>query len=90
MREFFLLNFTNFVYAPRVAAAVKTCREPRANDLLQFIKRRKRAANESTFALLCSRANRAMSSFHATAARTPGTLLAAIAMPVPDPQTSKP
>ena len=44
----------------------------------------------STFASLCWRASRAVSSDHATAARTPGTLLAVIAIPVPEPQTNKP
>ncbi len=49
-----------------------------------------RAPIASTFASLCCRASRAVSSDHATAARTPGTLLAVIAMPVPEPQTNSP
>ena len=43
-----------------------------------------------TCALLCSRANAAVSVLQASAHRTPGTLLAAICSPLPDPPSTMP
>ena len=48
------------------------------------------APSVSTLASLCSRVSRTSSSIGAGAARTPATLLAAIAMPIPVEQTSIP
>src|SRR4051812_50067264 len=41
-------------------------------------------------ASLCSRASRAVSGFQASAARVPGTLLAAICSPLPEPPMTTP
>ena len=49
-----------------------------------------RAPTLTTLASLCSRPRPAVSSFQASAARTPGTLLAAIASPLPDPPITTP
>ncbi len=49
-----------------------------------------RAPRLSTFASLCSRASRAVSSVQASAARMPGTLLAAICSPLPEPPITIP
>ena len=43
-----------------------------------------------TFASLCSRASRAVSSLQTSAARMPVTLLAAICSPLPDPPITTP
>ncbi len=50
----------------------------------------KRAETVMTFASLCARASLANSGSVTLAARTPSTLLAAIAMPIPVPHTSTP
>ena len=49
-----------------------------------------RPASASTFRSLCCREIRAVSTSPQTAARMPGTLFAAIAMPMPVPHTSTP
>ncbi len=49
-----------------------------------------RAPSAMTLASLCSRASFAVSSFQTSAARTPLTLLAAIASPLPEPPTTMP
>ena len=49
-----------------------------------------RPPTEITLASLCRRASTAVSSFQASAARTPGTLLAAIASPLPEPPMTTP
>jgi hypothetical protein len=49
-----------------------------------------RPPSASTFASLCSRASRAVSSPHTTAARTPAWRLAAIETPIPVPQITMP
>ncbi len=41
-------------------------------------------------ALLCSRASAAVSVLHASAQRAPGTLLAAICSPLPEPPSTMP
>ena len=43
-----------------------------------------------TWALLCSRASLAVSTLHASAHRAPGTLLAAICSPLPEPPSTMP
>jgi hypothetical protein len=45
---------------------------------------------ETTFASLCWRASWAVEVFQTSAARTPGTLLAAICSPLPDPPMTTP
>ena len=50
----------------------------------------RRAPSARTFASLCCRDSRAASTSETTAARTPATLLAAIDMPMPLPQTRIP
>jgi hypothetical protein len=80
-----------FFDALSMTAAFKVLRaKPGAHDLRNLSGGVVRAPIASTFASLCWRASRAVSSDQATAARTPGTLLAVIAMPVPEPQTSTP
>ncbi len=49
-----------------------------------------RAPILATFASLCSRASRAVSIFQTRAARTPVTLFAAMASPLPDPPMTTP
>ena len=49
-----------------------------------------RAPIETTFASLCWRASCAVAVFQTSAARTPGTLLAAICSPLPDPPMTTP
>ena len=49
-----------------------------------------RAPTLTTFASLCSRERVAVSSFQASAARTPGTLFAAICSPLPEPPMTTP
>ena len=44
----------------------------------------------TTLASLCSRASSAVSMFQASAARTPGTLFAAICSPLPEPPITTP
>src|SRR3954470_22405353 len=49
-----------------------------------------RAPTATTFASLCWRASSAVSLFHTRAARTPGTLFAAICSPLPEPPMTTP
>ena len=49
-----------------------------------------RAPTETTCALLCWRASDAVSVLHASAARMPATLFAAICSPLPDPPMTMP
>ena len=49
-----------------------------------------RAPIETTLASLCCRASCAVLVFHTSAARTPGTLLAAICSPLPEPPMTTP
>ncbi len=49
-----------------------------------------RPPTDTTCASLCSRASRAVSTLHASAARMPRTLFAAICSPLPEPPMTTP
>ena len=66
------------------------CRGTRATMRVGVGPRTRRPASDRTLRSLCSRASAAPSTSPITAARMPGTLLAAIAMPTPLPQTRMP
>lgn len=80
----------NLPDAPFVAAAREGRVEEHAQDSGGAVEGVSRAPSARTFRSLCSRDSRALVSSPMAAARMPGTLFAAIAMPIPLPQTSTP
>jgi hypothetical protein len=73
-----------------MTAAAERGFHERADDRGGLVGRGCPRAQLSTLRSLCSRATRAVSTSAMAAARTPGSLLAAIAIPMPVPHTRTP